>query len=361
MWCRTAAVALSCVFVGVGCADVVVPSGQSAGSCSASWQPLMAPSREADVPLSYSDGNLYYWSILQESLVALPVGGGAASPIMPGVGRDLVVEGNHFLFSSGRQGLQFFQAPLDGGTPTLLVDGAAGQGAPALSMWHAFTSDQIFWTQEDAVGSTSSVWHARRDGGAADLLERLPPSGADVPSIPYWTPSVALGQDAVLFGNDGGLGVAVPFDGGPARALAVPPVASQWIQVVGVDETGVYWEIPKFKDGVKLAATTVVLSPADGGPLRTFWDEVPANGWIDRIWPDGAGGWIMIGRQKLDDDLRHTVVYAYDGKDARRLGCSPDDSSTSWADQRVAVTPDAVYLGASDLRESTWQVVRVPR
>lgn len=350
-------------FFSAGCTDEVAAPVSSAVACSVAWQALTAPAQEADVPVSYKDGQLYYWSILHESLMALPAAGGEASPVMPGIGRDLTVEGNHFLFSGGRKGLQFFEAPLAGGTPQLVLDGAAGQVAPSLSLWRGFTGSEVFWTQEDAVGTSSSVWHASRDGGTATMLGRVPADNGEgsVPIL-YWYPRVGLTKDAVLFANDGGLGLAQPFAGGPSRRLAAPDADSQRVQAVGVDANGVYWQVPRAREGAARTQPMIVLSPADGGPTRVFWDEVPANGWVDLIWPDGEGGWLMVGRQKLDDELRHTVIFSYDGKTAaRRLACSPGDSSSSWADQRIAVATDAVYLGTTDLRENTWQIVRVAR
>jgi len=346
-----------------GCSDETPAPVSSALACSIAWEALTSPAQEADVPVSYKDGQLYYWSILHESLMTLPAAGGEASQVMPGIGRDLTVEGNHFLFSGGAKGLQFFEAPVAGGAPHLVLDGAAGQQAPSLSLWRGFTGSEVFWTQEDEVGTSSSVWHASRDGGTATLLGKLPAGdSAAHPSILYWYPRVGLAKDAVLFANDGGLGLAQPFSGGPPRTLALPDADPERIQAVGVDGNGVYWQVPRGREGAARTQSRIVLSPADGSPAQVFWDEVPANGWVDLIWPDGEGGWLMVGRQKLDDDLRHTVIFAYDGKNAaRRLACSPGDSSTSWADQRIAVAKDAVYLGTTDLRENTWQIVRVPR
>jgi hypothetical protein len=80
---------------------------------------------------------------------------------------------------------------------------------------------------------------------------------------------------------------------------------------------------------------------------------------VDRMWPDGTGGWVISASQLFDDQQFHSTIWLL-GADGtgRRLACSPKLPSGTFIQVRPAVAPDAVF--AIVLGE-TWQIVRIPR
>jgi hypothetical protein len=108
----------------------------------------------------------------------------------------------------------------------------------------------------------------------------------------------------------------------------------------------------------------VDLSPADGGPLRHYWDSFPAHVHVNHMWPTGDGKWVVAIDQTFEDLSRHTAIWllAADGNGSR-LACAPVVSEVYPAiaeiDWQPAIAPDAIYVMATSDRVT--QIVRVPR
>ena len=82
------------------------------------------------------------------------------------------------------------------------------------------------------------------------------------------------------------------------------------------------------------------------------------NASVSRMWPDGEGGWIVIGYQRFDDQQSHLTTWrrSADGT-LRRLGCSPE-TGFERVEVRPAEGPDAIYIAS--VGDSEWRLVRIP-
>ncbi len=165
----------------------------------------------------------------------------------------------------------------------------------------------------------------------------------------YTAPYLALTANAILVANAFELAVALPLSGGALASLALPSVSPELAseaQLSGLDIQGAYWAIP----GLGNDPGSVVLSPADGGPVRVLWAAQPFSSGAREISADGAGGWILVGDQIFDDQIDHMTVRALDAAGASTLlGCSPGSIDNSFVELPFAVAPDAVYVVAMNL------------
>jgi hypothetical protein len=335
---------------------------EKSSSCSAGWQPLNAP-QPYDVvsTLAYQGGMLYYATRSTGTLNSLPATGGVSSVLSPTFGRELWVEGDQLLFTQGELNNQVFSLPLSGGTPQLLLDGGAGRLDAGVALLHVVTPTDVFWTEVSLAtfGDPTTVWRAPRAAGLPVMIGKVT---AQVPRstnvLGYQ--GMALGDDAVLLESILGIADAVPFDGGAVRALAAPAASDgAGVEPSGIDPSGAYWSV--LRPGVTDDTWALDLSPADGGPSRHFWPGRP-HSYISYIWPDGQGGWVMVGAQLFDDQRFHATVWLLDPqRNARLLACSPGSSDEFWITSPVAMAPDAIFAVAQNLATSTWEIDRIAR
>jgi hypothetical protein len=255
--------------------------------------------------------------------------------------------------------------PLAGGTAELLADGSAGRTEVGVSLLHDFDESAFFWTElgPTDINAPTTVWRMSRPGGSPVEIgsaTAVVPGTADVIAFEQ----IALAPDGVLLATVFGFADLVPYAGGPARPLAAPVVSDTFgvVDLAGADQTGAYWSIRRPGSPADADEWDLVLSPADGGPVQTFWAQGPPHSGISHIWPDGQGGWVMTGSQLFDDLAFHATVWLLDaGRTATRLGCSPGSDDRSWIESQVAVAPDAVYAVTKDLLAPTWQIDRIAR
>jgi hypothetical protein len=290
--------------------------------------------------------------------------GGSVDPLAPVVTHELWVEDDQLVFEGGGDGLKLFTLPFTGGTPTLLFDGGAGRSQPGIGQFHAFTSTDFFWGEADRAGGTygqSTVWRAARPNGVPVLVGSATARTPD--GIVEGFSAMALGTDAVLMAAGFGIAVAVPFDGRPTRPLATEPFLSRNKPTsrLGIDSTGIYWSVQKPGTTYEDDSSIIVLAPADGSPVRTFWEGLPDHSAPVGIWPAEDGGWVVIAWQKFDDQRDHATIWLLDSNgQGRRLACSPAPrgSFAPLVRVRPVVTPDSVYVVAGgDISE----IVRASR
>lgn len=327
---------------------------ESAATCSTTWQALTAPKPwDSMSSLVYNDGTLYYASYSENAIVSQPVDG-SPSWILAAVSTlDLWLEGDHLLFSQGSGALQIGSVPLSGGTPQLVLDGAAGRTTAGLAEAHAFTSTDLYWSEIPlpAARSPNTIWHQSRLGGSAEALGTIPfQSGLSATAI-------ALADNSVLAATPSGEAYRLPITGGTPSPLAWPGQPGVMVKLAGLDALGAYTTI-FYSD----QAGPLMLSPADGSPAKPFWPTRPSDAQVLKIWPNPEGGWVVVATQAFDDGLFHTTLTLLDEQGtAVRLGCSPADTERALIDVPVAIAPDAVYTATRDPIASTWAIHRIAR
>jgi len=345
------------------------PALESAKDCGAGWQSFTAPQPlDGYSPLVYQAGTLYYTSLNSQALLALPTNGGPPATLASIVTNELWIEEDHLLFSQGTPANQIYSVPLSGGTPQLVLDGGVGRTSPGNVLAHAFTATDFYWTEmsptSDAIPPT--VWHQSRAGGTANQIGTItfqaPPNQTTALPGSYLTaPYLALTPDAILVANAFELAVGLPLAGGALSPLALPvpsPDLASEAELAGLDSQGAYWSIP----GLGYDPSSVVLSPADGGPARVLWPAQPFACLVSKATADGAGGWILVGNQIFDDQIDHMTVRSLDAAGASALlGCSPGSLSNSFVEQPFAIAPDAVYVVAMNLSTETTEIDRIAR
>jgi hypothetical protein len=346
-----------------GCGDESPPAPlplEPLSNCAAAWQPLTARAPYDIVsPLAHHGGDLYYSTLTTQEIRALPTAGGAARVLAPVFGRRLSIEGDHVMFTGGDRGNLFFRLPLTGGTPELLLDAASGRPDSGVVLLHFTTPTEFFWGEGSITSLTAptTFWRASRAGGSSMEIGR---SSATVHGEMISFSDMAPTAGGLVLASILGIAQVLPFDGSPARSLATTEALSKGEgHHVGIDGAGVYWSLPRQKGPPEDDFNDVVLAPADGSPVRTFWTDLPPRSFIGAMWPDGAGGWVAWGGQRFaDDDATHTTIWLLgaDGA-ARRLACSPGIYSDTRIEARPAVAPDAVYVAAMG---ASWQIVRIP-
>jgi hypothetical protein len=328
---------------------------ESATTCSATWQALIRPKPwDITSSLVYNDGTLYYGSYAGNAIVAQPVDGGPSRVFAAVSTLELWLEGDHLLFSQGNDGVQIGSVPLSGGTPQIVLDGAAGRTTTGLATAHVFTPTDFYWSEIPfpAAQSPTTVWHQSRSGGLPEAL------GTIAFQNQLSATAIALGNNSVLAATLSGEAYTLPITGGAPSPLASPaPQPGVMEELAGLDALGAYTTL-----FFSAQAGPLMLSPADGSPTKPFWSTLPSDAQVEKIWPNPEGGWVVVATQAFDDGLFHTTLTLLDEQGtAIRLGCSPTDTERAWITVPVAIAPDAVYAATKDLTASTWAIDRIAR
>ena len=327
---------------------------ESAITCSTTWQALTAPKPwDTTSSLIYNDGTLYYASYSADAIVAQPVDGSPSRIFLAVPTLDLWLEGDHLLFSQGSGALQIGSVPLSGGTPQLVLDGAAGRTTTGFAEARAFTSTDSYWSEIPlpAARSPNTIWHQSRLGGSPEALGTIPfPNELSATAI-------ALGDNSVLAAAPSGEAYSLPITGGTPSPLALPAQPGVMVQLAGLDTLGAYTTL-YYSD----EAGPLMLSPADGSPAKPFWPTRPSDAQVLKIWPNPEGGWVVVATQAFDDGRFHTTLTLLDAQGtAVRLGCSPAETLRVLIDVPVAIAPDAVYAATRDPFAETWTIHRIAR
>ena len=347
----------------------------SASVCSAAWQPLTPPqdlfpqAAPWTVPASqlvYQDGTIYYVSSGKD-LIAVPTDGSAPTTLasLATSTTELWVDGTNLLFSQGTLNNQIYSLPTTGGTPQLLLDGAAGRTNPGRAWPHAFNATDFYWLEQ---GPLATVWHQSRSGGVPNPVGTFQLQDYSPDQLGLTANSVLTGgqwldprypASPLETGAD-----AFPFDGRGRIALSIPssPPTDPAPFVAGVDPLGVYWSIP----GTEQHLSALILSPADRGPARELWPSLPfASATFRNVAASPDGGWVVVGNQEFDDGSKRITVNAIDARGtATLLGCAAVDDSVldlSVLNENAAIAPDAVYFSTQSQAKFTWEIDRIAR
>jgi hypothetical protein len=247
-------------------------------------------------------------------------------------------------------GDELLSVPLAGGTPESVVKGPTlTVGAPLLQ---ALDGSYFYWDQDEPpirdAGRMTSLWRIPRAGGTAVQL-----------SVDPYVNDIALAENAVILVRGDGLADAVPYDGGGARVLT--PHGNR---VAGVDSTSVYWSQDSQAGDPPTVVSQLIRAAIDGGAVSPFFPDEPSRMASWKIWPDGDGGWVIVGLDSFDDGSYHTEIWLLDAnRNARLVACDPrKGNDTGYISIRPAILPDAVYFLASYLQDdAAWTIVKVSR
>jgi hypothetical protein len=311
-------------------------------NCSAAWQPITFPARKGTYsPLVFAGGVLYYSAEVDSDIRALSLTGGQETVIAPSNWAEgLWLEGDHLLFSEQSR---FFSLPLAGGTAQLLFDGVD----PNRPVEPPFSFAQ-------AVSATDLVWIEQ--GGNGTVVKRVARAGGEPATIGDLDQSIyqgmALSPTAAIVATNLGYASMVPLDGSGARSLATGGHL-----FVAVTADGAYWS----DTGTQTANMT--FAPADGGPVRPFWPDLPYGVAPWRMWPDGAGGWIVYATQLFSDQRYHGSIWLLDAQgEARLAACDAVGGDNSGiVGSQPAVSDDAIYVAALAGSSLLNTIVRIPR
>jgi hypothetical protein len=205
---------------------------------------------------------------------------------------------------------------------------------------------------------SATVWRA----GRADAT---PVQLGDVSGLVL---GMGIAGDAALVAVEGPITYAFPLDreagaaaGSGRRTLATNADLTKGpASFVGIDGSGAFWSIPRPGDDQPDALNTLLLVPADGGPVRTLWNGSPSHSSVDSIAPDGSGGWIANVNQLFVEGFAASV-YALDAhRNGRRLACSPLGLSTISGNPPI-VAPDAVFVVGIPSDFMSEEIDRIPR
>jgi hypothetical protein len=332
---------------------------ESLSACTGDWQTLV-PSITDWQKLTYANGRLYYddqWS----GIWYQPATGGSSTSVAsfpPSAfghafrAADYWIEGDQIVYTAGDRENQFYGAALAGGDPQLLLDVGAQNAGAGWAQFHALTPGDFVWTESPDLGGgdTTSVWHAPRSA----------PVPAQIGIIHGLVVGMGVAGGAALVAVDGGATYSFSLDGSGARALATTPeLTAGPATFIGMDGDGVFWTIPRPGAAPTDALYTVLFVPADGGPVRTFWNSSPSHAVIEWISPDGQGGWIAIVDQLFTEGFASSI-YAIDARaNARRLACSPLGRFVP--PYAPAIAPDALFLVTLQDGAQYEQIDRIPR
>jgi hypothetical protein len=360
---------------GIGCGNGALPAGEvtlpDALTCAQTpWTVVSLIAKGNSVPsdLVLRDGT-FYLSVESMGIIALPAAGGDPVVLTTELASRLWVEGDWIYFGQVDDKLR--RLPLEGGTPTVVLDGmtsyvAPGYGFPGET---ALDTSHYYWDLSPQLGpETYALWRAPRAGGGAEKLVELPPKAPA-----YSWPQLTLTPDtAILALNTQNVAYVVPLAGGSMRMLPPPPVAPHGTSnmLVGSSPTGVLWKNERWTTGEPYPTTHMSFSDvADSSATtaRPFWSSKPPfmRPGSRSAWSDGAGGWIVAGSETFADRSAHTALWAVDGAGTTgtRLGCNPDAGFVSvWS---TVSTPEAVYAVVNQEDPTTlsyqWLLVRIDR
>lgn len=180
------------------------------------------------------------------AILALPIGGGAASTLASDPSRPMRVAVDAAAVYWTSQGGSVNSVPLAGGPVTTIFASAGTASGLALD------ASRVYWT---LAGQGGSVLSAPLAGGAPTTIA----TSQDDPLYVAVTPHAAYWIDADIYdGPDGGCLMTAPLEGGSPAALS--PWQNLAGRAVAVDTKSVYWA----------QAGSIYSRPLDGGSTVTL-------------------------------------------------------------------------------------------
>jgi hypothetical protein len=341
--------------------------GQSSGGspldvsvCSAGWNVLLqssqnvaiidfAPRSPTGSGLTWSNGQLYfeYYDNVERGhpvIASLSTSGRGVTQIAAAASPYWWIEADQLTYIAGNYVL--YGTLLDGSTqPIQLVD--IGQGAADLNLsGFVLDTQAIYWISvqlatSDTVASWS-LWQATRGTGQqlklADMPLKSPASGIGS--------SLTLTEDSVLVYDQDyavltGTLYKVPKTGGAPAVLPTP--VSGWPIGIGSDGTSIWGETSGNRPQLWRAT-------ANGTAPSQVWPDLPRSLYFTDAWPDGSGGWYLVGWEPDNSSpsaKTYTSVWLLDGKgQASRLACAPLPFVASV--YAGATSSDSLYLLLND-------------
>jgi hypothetical protein len=348
-----AATAIACLGLGAcGSDDGPAPAPDAGAplaelaSCADGWQIVLpgqeiAPRREG---LRWHQGRIYFATFA--GIFSIPDNGGSPTSLTDESAWSFWIEGDHALYTNANRGSdKLLSVPLAGGPTSVVVDGHAGLGTSDHSFNQAVDDSSFYWDLQR--GQTTELFRVSRSGGAAQKLGTAPTVLLDrlIPTPAGLLASTAR-DDAYLIPTDGGEARPLPRAGTPLGASA---------------EGVLWWQSRQAAAGYDILRTRI---GAEAPEL--FWPAHPDALLPTRAWPDGNGGWIVVGLEKFSDGEHHESVWLV-GADQKGVRAACDrvaGQATGYIDDDPGIAPDAVYLFSTSLRampRPVWSIVKVAR
>jgi hypothetical protein len=340
---------------------------QPISTCTGDWQ-MIAPRGGGGTALVHNDGVLYFHVPAPAAelggIWAQPTSGEPATQLVPvpysAFGDPGIwLEGDHLVYTAGDQANQFHSVALTGGASQLLLDVSAARSGAGRAFLHDVTSTNFFWTEdsEEIGSSATTLWHAARAGG--------PPTQIAAPPVASPVLGIAAAGETLLVANNEPASYAFSVAGGSGGPLATRPDIDGTARYRGIASDGIFWEVDRPGEALGRNLRTLLLVPADGSPVRTIWNGIPAHSTNDAVWPDGQGGWIAATSHSFEDG-HAAAMWAIDGQgNGRRLACVPGwtwlTTGGSLHTVTPAITADAVFAVAAAEDGSVGGIVRIPR
>ena len=315
-------------------------------SCADGWQTVL-PGQEFDVPrdgLRWHQGRIYFASAA--GISAIPDSGGSPTLLTDQSAWSLWIEGDRALYTNPNRGSdKLLSVPLVGGPTSVVVDGQAGLGTSDHSFNQAVDDSSFYWDLQR--GNGTDLFRVSRSGGAAQKLATAPTSILDrlIPT-PAGLLAITARDDAYLVPTEGGQARPLPRDGTPLGASA---------------QAVLWWRSRPAVAGYDILRTRIGAEAPE-----PFWPAHPDALFPTRAWPDGNGGWIVVGLEKFSDGERHESVWLVDAdqKGVRAACDRAAGEATGYVDDHPGIAPDAVYLVSTSLRAKprpVWSIVKVSR
>jgi hypothetical protein len=309
------------------------------------------------------DGDTLYAILRMDSqLVAIPTAGGEPTVIASHFGgRSYRFEGDHFTYAvqaprEQNWAAQLYSLSVQGGDPQLLFDANTGRTDVQPLSIDAITPTDFLWTENFPAHQPTTIWRASRTDGVQLQIGSL--SVVDPEGYADSFVLMAPANGGVVLASRFGSASFVPYDASPAVTLQVPAAP---IEVVAVDGDGAYWTRQRPGASQDRGASEIVISPADGGPFRTYWDGTPDHAAVNEMARTKDGGWVMVVAETFDDLDYYLTIWTMDPTgSARRIACLPSDDGPilSWP---PAEAPDAFYFSVG-VRDTTGvRIIRVAR
>jgi hypothetical protein len=321
--------------------------------CSANWTTLYEQAGDeqfAPQRVRWHEGTLYYQEGAAPHILQLPDMGGAPELLVDDDCLQLWVEGDQLLCARADR---LFAVQLASGERSQLADGETfakdvgrrGQLFGAYALDDAYLYWIVWETLKD--GRPASVWRLARDGGGSEKLGEI----ADPQDL--LEVLVILPEQLLAVGTYGHA-YTLPKGGGEVEALPAVVDATR----IGAAPSGALWSVEQVARG---RPTQIVrLSRPTGAQAEPFWPDKRAEIEPGGAWSDTAGEWVVLAGEPFSDGRRHLSVWSVDATGhATRIGCAPDDTSSSQVAMAAVLTPEEVFLSVQ--RSSGWAFVKLMR
>jgi hypothetical protein len=338
--------------------------GPEPATCAGRWRTLLSPKQTTGLDLPQSlvtaTTGAYYRALDQPTMFVAPNGRPAVPLVsVPATAFHLWTAGDDLVF------MTYPDEQHDAQVSVLPAGAAEPRVVTSVPFWPRSRSP--FAAVQNGVGavvdgtltfvfmsgSTEPLqrWRLELATGANELK----PLAGDADRSDFVTAHQMLASGDLLFAW-GLEGFTLPKTGdGPIAEL---PKQRPYLWLIGAASDGrLLWYANTDDDDQAALGVSTITRPA---PIRSAPFGVPAGFYPEQALDDGAGGWFIVGAERLADGVPHLSVFRADAAaKLTRLACDPQVKRFA---QRVAANAEGVYVAASWLGSDAYtQLAFVPR